>query len=48
MNQKIIKSHQLLKKSRYSKIKEKLDEDLFNNNWEEINTKKIDKKKNPN
>lgn len=47
MNQKIIKSHQLLKKSRYSKIKEKLDEDLFNNNWEEINTKKIDKKKIP-
>ena len=45
MNQLIIKSHQLLKRSRYSTIKKNLDEDLFNNNWHEINTKNIPKKK---
>ena len=45
MNQPIIKSHQLLKRSRYSTIKKNLDEDLFNNNWHEINTKNIPKKK---
>jgi len=45
MNQKNPTSHQLQKRSRYSNIKQKLDEDLFNNNWTEVNTKIIPKKK---
>tara|TARA_A100001015_G_C15038722_1_gene738076 strand:+ start:130 stop:1206 length:1077 start_codon:yes stop_codon:yes gene_type:complete len=40
-----IASHQLQRKSRYSNIKKLLDEDLFNSNWIEVNTKKISKKK---
>ena len=43
MNQ--IRSHQLLKRSRYSSIKLALDEDLFNNNWSEVDTTKVSTKK---
>ena len=41
--EKKITSLQLQKKSRYSRLKEKLDADLFNQNWVEIDTKKVRK-----
>ena len=39
------KSLQLLKKSRYSNLKKKLDSDLFNQDWVEVETKKVKIKK---